>query len=94
MKFVKDLLCNPSERNADDIKHQVAAVASSSSADRAQQFIKETGCPGETQAYGSYEELVKDKNVDIIYIATPHPFHYENTLLCLENGKHVCCEVR
>lgn len=37
--------------------------------------------------------MVKDPEVQIVYIATPHPFHYENTLLCLENGKAVCCEV-
>lgn len=43
-------------------------------------------------AYGSYEELVKDPNVDVIYIATPHSFHYEQAKLCLENGKHVLCE--
>ena len=43
-------------------------------------------------AYGSYEELVKDENVDVIYIATPHSFHYEQVKLCLENGKHVLCE--
>lgn len=44
------------------------------------------------KAYGSYEELVKDENVDVIYIATPHSFHYEQIKLCLNNGKHVLCE--
>ncbi len=44
------------------------------------------------KAYGSYEELVKDPEVDIVYIASPHVFHYEQTLLCLNNGKHVLCE--
>jgi predicted dehydrogenase len=44
------------------------------------------------KAYGSYEELVKDPNVDIVYVATPHNTHYENTMLCLDNGKHVLCE--
>ncbi len=43
-------------------------------------------------AYGSYEELAKDTNVDIVYIASPHTFHYEHSLLCLRNGKHVLCE--
>ena len=42
--------------------------------------------------YNSYEELVKDENVDIIYIATPHAFHYEQTMLCLDNNKPVVCE--
>ena len=44
------------------------------------------------KSYGSYEELAADPEVDIIYIATPHSFHMENTLLCLEHGKAVLCE--
>lgn len=43
-------------------------------------------------SYGSYEELVNDKEVDVIYIATPHVYHYEHTLLCLRNKKAVLCE--
>lgn len=43
-------------------------------------------------AYGSYEELVKDPNVDVVYIATPHSCHYEQAKMCMENGKHVLCE--
>ena len=43
-------------------------------------------------AYGSYESLAKDSNIDAVYIATPHVFHKENTLLCLENGIAVLCE--
>lgn len=44
------------------------------------------------RCYGSYEELVADPDVDAIYIATPHPMHYEHTLLCLQYGKAVLCE--
>lgn len=43
-------------------------------------------------AYDSYEKLAKDPNVNVIYIATPHSFHYEQAKMCLENGKHVLCE--
>ncbi len=43
-------------------------------------------------AYGSYDELVNDPVVDIIYVATPHNFHYEHTLLALNGGKAVLCE--
>jgi len=43
-------------------------------------------------AYGSYLELVEDKHVDIIYVATPHIFHYEHSILCLEHHKAVLCE--
>lgn len=44
------------------------------------------------QFYGSYEELAASKDVDVIYIATPHVYHCANTLLCLENNKAVLCE--
>lgn len=43
-------------------------------------------------AHGSYEELAKNPEVDIIYIATPHVFHKDNALLCLKNGKHILVE--
>jgi predicted dehydrogenase len=42
--------------------------------------------------YASYEELVKDPDVDVVYIGTPHPMHFENTKLALENGKPVLVE--
>lgn len=43
-------------------------------------------------AYGSYEELVRDPEVDLVYIATPHSHHYAHTRLALEAGKPVLCE--
>ena len=42
--------------------------------------------------YDSYEKLAKDSKIDIIYIATPHAFHFENAMMCLENNKAVLCE--
>jgi predicted dehydrogenase len=39
-----------------------------------------------------YEQLAKDPEVDVVYIATPHPLHRENTILCLKAGKAVLCE--
>src|SRR6516164_9502630 len=39
-----------------------------------------------------YESLVKDDEVDVIYVATPHSHHYEHTLLCINNNKAVLCE--
>ena len=72
--------------------HTVTAAASSSSSSRAQEFLKTVGAPSSAKAYGSYEELVKDDNIDIIYIATPHSHHYQNAMLCLEAGKNVLCE--
>ena len=42
--------------------------------------------------YESYEDLVQDPLVEIVYISTTHNFHCENTLLALRHGKHVVCE--
>jgi predicted dehydrogenase len=42
--------------------------------------------------YDSYEKIALDPEIDIIYIATPHVFHFENTMMCLEAGKSVLCE--
>jgi len=56
---------------------------------RAEIFAKENGY---RRFYGSYEEFASDPELDIVYIATPHTFHYANTLLCLEKGKSVICE--
>ena len=47
---------------------------------------------GATNAYGTYEALAKDPNIDAIYIATPHTFHKKHTILCLKNRKAVLCE--
>ncbi len=44
------------------------------------------------KAYGSYEELVGDPNIDGVYVATPHTTHVSNTLLALRSGKPVLCE--
>jgi predicted dehydrogenase len=40
----------------------------------------------------SYEKLVRSPDVDVIYIATPHGFHYQHAMLCLNHGKAVLCE--
>jgi predicted dehydrogenase len=57
--------------------------------DRAREFAQKFKAE---KAYGSYEELALDKDIDVIYIGTPHTSHCENTLLCLEKGKAVLCE--
>lgn len=90
--FTGDLLIDPSTRDSSDIKHVVAAVASSTSFERAQEFCKKLGVPKSTKAYGSYTELVNDPDVQIIYIATPHSHHYDNALECLNAGKSILCE--
>jgi predicted dehydrogenase len=45
-----------------------------------------------SHVHGSYEDLVSDRDVDVIYVASPHSFHHEHTLLCLKHKKAVLCE--
>jgi predicted dehydrogenase len=66
----------------------VAAVGSRSN-ESARAFADQYGIP---HAHGSYEDLVADPDVDIVYIATPHPGHVDNALLALDHGKHVLVE--
>ncbi|MDP5169992.1 MAG: Gfo/Idh/MocA family oxidoreductase [Bacteroidia bacterium] len=66
----------------------IQAVASRDKA-RSQEFAAEYGI---INAYDSYEALVADPEVDIVYVATPHTFHYDLTMMCIEAGKHVLCE--
>jgi predicted dehydrogenase len=68
--------------------HKVVAVGSRS-IDKAQKFASTIT---DAIAYGSYDELVADKNVDAIYVATPHPMHEEHSLLAMNAGKPVLCE--
>lgn len=44
------------------------------------------------KAYGSYEKMLADDEVELVYIATPHSHHYLHAKMCLEAGKHVLCE--
>ena len=78
--FTRDLLVDPETRGVKDVEHQVVAAASSSDAGRAKEFLKTVGAPSPAKAYGSYKDLVADKDVDIIYIATPHSHHYQNAM--------------
>lgn len=67
---------------------ELAAVGSRSK-EKAAEFANSYNIP---RYYGSYEELVADPGIDVIYVATPHSHHYENTLLCLNHNKAVLCE--
>jgi len=61
----------------------------SRSEERAQEFANEYGVK---VAYTSYEEMLLDSKIDLVYIATPHSEHYANMKLCIENGRNVLCE--
>ncbi|MBL86376.1 MAG: oxidoreductase [Winogradskyella sp.] len=79
-KFAKDLSTVPNSK--------LYAIASRN-LEKAKIFGQEFNAD---VAYGNYEELSLDPNVDAVYIATPHSFHKEHTLLCLNQGIAVLCE--
>lgn len=56
---------------------------------RAQAFAQANGVQ---KAFGSYEDLVSDPDLELVYIATPHSHHYRHIKLCADHGKHILCE--
>lgn len=79
-EFVEELMFIP--------RVQLAAVASRS-VSKADAFAEDFGFQA---SYGSYEELVRDPQIDIVYIAVPHVFHDEIARLAISHGKAVFCE--
>ncbi len=79
-KFANDLGVLPNAK-----LHAVA----SRSLDKALEFANKYSA---VHAYGSYREIISCPDLDAIYIATPHPWHCENTLMCLEHNIPVLCE--
>jgi predicted dehydrogenase len=67
---------------------EISAIASRTSS-AAEKVSASHGIP---RHYGSYTELLEDKNIDAVYNPLPHHLHYEWTMKCLEAGKHVLCE--
>ena len=79
-KFANDL------RYVSDARlHAVASTDNKRSADFARQY-------GAQYHFSSYEALLNCPHLDVVYIATPHVFHYANTLLCLRKRIPVLCE--
>jgi predicted dehydrogenase len=66
---------------------EIAAVGSRS-LESAEAFAKTYAA----RAHASYEDLVADPDVDVVYIATPHSFHLDNARMAFDAGKHVLCE--
>ncbi len=64
-------------------------AAASRSLDNATAFAEDLGFE---KAYGSYQEMVEDPKVDVVYVATPHAKHLEHSTLCLVHKKAVLCE--
>lgn len=76
-------------RTIKKMKHVKCYAIASRDINRAKAFAKKYGVK---KAYGSYEEMVMDPKIDLVYIATPHSEHYQNMKLCIEYGKAVLCE--
>lgn len=66
-----------------------AYAVASRNLDKAEAFKEKWGFK---VAYGSYEEMLKDPAVDLVYVATPHSHHFEHTKLCIEYGKPALVE--
>ena len=66
---------------------EVVAIASKD-IEKAKKFAEENG----VAAFCTYDELLARDDIDAVYVATTHNFHYENIKACLEKGKHVLCE--
>jgi predicted dehydrogenase len=79
-KFSSDLKLLPNAR---------LYAAASRDLEKARSFANEFGFD---KAYGSYEEMVSDPSVDVVYVATPHSYHHDHTILCLNHKKPVLCE--
>jgi len=71
------------------VPNAVLAAAGSRDAAKAEAFAREYGF---AKSYGSYTECINDPDVDIVYIALPHPMHVPLTIEALEAGKAVLCE--
>jgi predicted dehydrogenase len=67
----------------------VAIAVGSRSQESAGRFADKFGI---ASRHASYESLVADPDVDVIYVATPHPMHHDNAILALRAGKHVLVE--
>ena len=80
------------EKFAEDLKllPDAALVAvGSRNTKNAASFAEKYGIP---KSHASYQALANDPEVDVIYVATPHNFHAENSILCMQAGKAVLCE--
>lgn len=71
------------------VENAVLHGIASRDSERSDAFAKKYNA---VRVFDNYEALAADPEVDIIYVATPHVFHFEQTMLCLRSGKAVLCE--
>lgn len=72
-----------------NVENATLLAAASRNLDKANAFAEKHSIP---KAYGNYEEMLFDSDIDVIYIATPHSHHAQYILKSLKAGKHVLCE--
>ncbi len=71
------------------VEHAELAAVGSRTKATAEKFARDHTIE---RAYGSYEEVAADPGIDVVFIATPHPLHAANSIMCLNYGKAVLCE--
>lgn len=76
-------------RTLNGMKEAECYAVASRNLEKAQKFAADNHVE---KAYGSYEEMLSDENVDLVYVATPHSHHLEHAKLCISYGKPVLCE--
>lgn len=88
-KFAQDLQTLPDRYAASGTAAALLHAVASTDPTRAHEFAAQYGVP---HAYGTYEGLLTCPDLDVVYIATPHPGHHPATLMCLNGGLPVLCE--
>ena len=88
--FFQDLL----GRENSQFEHKLVAISTTGSKERAQKWLVENKAPdgGSVVIYHSWDKMLREGSFDIVYISTPHPLHYEETLKALSCKRHVLVE--
>ncbi len=72
-----------------EMEHVEAHAVASRDLQKAREFAQKWNV---RKAYGSYEEMLSDPEIDLVYVCTPHSLHFEHMMMSLDKGKHVLCE--
>ena len=72
-----------------EMEHVEAYAVASRDVQKAREFAQKWNV---RKAYGSYEEMLSDPEIELVYVCTPHSLHFEHMMMCLDKGKHVLCE--
>lgn len=71
------------------MKDEELYAVASRNAEKAAAFAKKYGAK---KSFGSYEQMLQDSGVELVYIATPHSHHFEHAKMCIQYGRHILCE--